>query len=121
MLTLMYKIKHNISPDYLLHLVPIETSQNHISNLRQSNNIQVPFCRTELYKRSFIPFCIKLWNNLNVSIRFAPSLSLFKDYFIKNREQNLLYYYGYRWANIHHARLRLGCSRLKYDLCFKLI
>ena len=29
---------------------------------------------------------------------------------------NPLLYYGKRWSNIHHARLRMGCSGLKYDL-----
>ena len=36
------------------------------------------------------------------------------------KETNVLYYYGYRWAAVHHARLRIGCSKLKYDLCYNL-
>ena len=33
---------------------------------------------------------------------------------------NILYYYGERWASVHHARIRIGCSKLKADLYFKL-
>ena len=33
---------------------------------------------------------------------------------------NVLYYYGQRWPSVHHARLRIGCSKLKYDLCYNL-
>ena len=32
----------------------------------------------------------------------------------------LLYYYGARWPSVHHARMKIGCSKLKYDLCYNL-
>ena len=35
-------------------------------------------------------------------------------------EPNVLYYYGERWASVHHARMRIGCSKLNADLCLKL-
>ena len=38
----------------------------------------------------------------------------------KADDTNILYYYGERWAQIHHARLRIGCSKLNADLCFNL-
>ena len=35
-------------------------------------------------------------------------------------ELNVLYYYGERWTAVHHSRMRLGCSKLNYDLCYNL-
>ena len=29
-------------------------------------------------------------------------------------------YHGERWPSIHHARMRLGCSKLNAHLCFNL-
>ena len=37
-----------------------------------------------------------------------------------NKEPNVLYYYGSRLTSVYHTRIRLGCSKLKYDLCFRL-
>ena len=30
------------------------------------------------------------------------------------------YYCGKRWASVHHGRMRIGCSKLKSDLCYNL-
>ena len=57
---------------------------------------------------------------LNNSVKNSPTLEIFKKQIKPYREHNVLYYYGRRWLNIHHARLRLGCSKLNYDLCYNL-
>ena len=102
-------------------LLPPENREYTTYNLRHGNNIVLPFTRLESFKRSYIPFSIKLWNALSIEVRHAPSLRDFKNHLTKDKkEPTLLYYYGSRWASIHHARLRLGCSKLKYDLCFNL-
>ena len=45
----------------------------------------------------------------------------FKQYLHdKRKEKNPLYYYGKRWPQIHHSRMRIGCSKLKADLCYNL-
>ena len=67
-----------------------------------------------------MPFSIKIWNMLNNSVKNSPTLEIFKKQIKPYREHNVLYYYGRRWLNIHHARLRLGCSKLNYDLCYNL-
>ena len=41
------------------------------------------------------------------------------DYNLIN-QINILYYYGDRWPQIHHARMRIGCSKLNNDLTNKL-
>ena len=64
---------------------------------------------------------IKLWNKLPAQCRNVPSLKSFKSNLSKSvKETNVLYYYGHRWAGIHHARLRIGCSKLKHDLYHNL-
>ena len=35
---------------------------------------------------------------------------------IFNTDSKIHYYYGQRWANVHHSRMRIGCSGLNYDL-----
>ena len=54
-------------------------------------------------------------------IRFCPNLCLFKEKLLSlTPEPRIIYYYGKRWASIHHSRLRMGCSLLNYDLCYKV-
>ena len=121
MLTMLYKIKNNLAPNYLHDLLPPETREYTTHNLRHGNNIVLPSTRLKTFKRSFIPFSIRLWNALSVEVRHAPSLNDFKNHLHKdNNEPNVLYYYGSRWASVHHTRICLGCSKLNYDLCFNL-
>ncbi|MCP3901810.1 MAG: hypothetical protein GY707_19040, partial [Desulfobacteraceae bacterium] len=80
-----------------------------------------PLSRLDIYKRSFFPIATKIWNNLSICICNSNSVDEFKNALCRNRkETNILYYYGQRWPAIHHSRLRLGCSKLKHDLCFNL-
>lgn len=111
----------NIAPNYLCNLLPSNNADNTNYNLRDGNNIKLPFCRTELFRRSFLPYTIRLWNKLEHSIRNSPSVHSFKRALKKNLpEVIILHYYGERWAAIHHARIRMQCSGLNYDLCYKL-
>ena len=98
----------------------VGTSQQ-LAQITGYHDIALPITRLESFKRSFIPYSIKLWNMLPVQVRNAPSLSILKSHINKEKkEPYILYYYGSRWASIHHTRLRLGCSKLRSDLCFKL-
>ena len=54
-------------------------------------------------------------------IRTCVTLFTFKCSIKKNQpEANILFYYGQRWPAIHHARIRMGCSLLHYDLCYSV-
>ena len=58
-----------------------------------------------------------MWNDLQDSSKFADSLSSFKKTILFSLIScNVLYYFGDRWPSIHHARLRIGCSKLNDDL-----
>ena len=121
MLTMLYKVKNNLSPDYLRDLLPLPNQNVVWYNLRNNKNIPLPSCRLESFKRSFFPFSINLWNNLPIEARELPSLEQFKFYLHERKtEKNMLFYYGKRWPQVHHSRIRIGCSNLKNDLCFNL-
>ena len=121
MLLMFYKIKNGLAPSYLTDIAPHENQETIAYNLRNKDDITVPFARLDLYKRSFFPFSTYLWNQLPLVKRNKASLKEFKAALLEDyKEANILYYYGKRWASVHHARLRIGCSKLNYDLCFNL-
>ena len=114
---MMFKIKHNLAPNDLKNLIPIPHINNY--NLRNRQELQNPFCRLQLFKRSFIPSGIRQWNILAPEIKILPSVDTFKQH-IRTKSRTLLFYYGKRWPSIHHTRMRIGCSKLNYDLCSNL-
>ena len=120
-LCLMFKIVNGLSPSYLCDILQ---DINHVDiryNLRREGNIRVPFARTETFKRSFFPYGIQIWNNLNANTKNLPSLAEFKSSFkLATSPSKEILYYGERWASIHHARIWLGCSKLKSHLCYNL-
>ena len=76
-LSLFYKIMHNQAPPYLLRNITFNQTQAH--SLRKSHNLKFPRCKLELYKKSFFPSCIAIWNNLPDRIKKnATNLSAFE-------------------------------------------
>ena len=102
MLVMVYKIKNNLAPSYLFDLLPPETREYTTYNLRNGNNIALPVTRLEAFKRSFIPYSIRLWNRLPHQIRTSPSLSVFKSHLAKDKKDPyILYYYSSRWPLLY--------------------
>jgi hypothetical protein len=120
MLKMFFKIKNNQAPNYLQELLPPERHEIVNYSLRTNRTIEPPFARLESLKRSFILYAIRLWNLLPLEVRTSNSMNEFKKLISKDKDKNTLYYYGERWCNIQHARLRIGCSGLNYDLCFNV-
>ena len=60
MILMMYKIKNNLSPEYLSYLLPPENNENTRYNLRNNHDIRIPASNLESFKRSFIPHAINL-------------------------------------------------------------
>ncbi len=90
--------------------------------LRNFNNIPVIHCRTQNYQNSFLPSAIRDWNALQENIRNAPTLVAFKSLINKNVvKSSPLFDVGCRRGQIFHARLRLSCSSLNFDLFRKSI
>ena len=112
-LTLLYKMKNDLTPNYLSDLIPEQVSDFSSYNLRNTNSIRTMRCHTETYSRSFLPDTVRLWNNLPEEIRNSPSVDSFKkglqttQTFVPLNKN-----FGTRFCQIIHARLRLGCSDL---------
>jgi hypothetical protein len=121
MLVMMYKILKKTAPEYLADLLPPENNELIGYDLRNSQNIVIPKVKLETFRRSFFPLAINLWNKLPENTRQVTTIDDYKTELKKgNKEPNILYYYGKRWPSVHHARIRIGCSKLNYDLCYNL-
>ena len=120
-LTMLYKIINGVAPVYLSDLLPPKVGEQTNRGLRNSNKYRVPFTRLETYRRSFFPKTLMDWNNLDRAIQDKNSLESFKSSFNKEKDPMIeLLYYGSRWPSVHHARIRMGCSKLNSHLCYNL-
>ena len=116
-LTTLYKIIHGLAPSYLTDLLPQTIASNLGYNLRNRQDYIEPRCRLELYKRSFFPSSISLWNSLQIEIRAIDSLNSFKKVISKEVSKVPSHYLsGERKWSVVHARIRNGCSNLNNDL-----
>ena len=116
-LVMFFKLVNLNAPFYLLRLLPPLVAQRNPYNLRNPLTRDVPFCRTELYRRSFFPSTSTLWNNLPDSVKRSNSLSSFKRYLIRPDTPVPKYYYsGEREPQVVHTKLRLGMSDLNAHL-----
>ena len=112
----MYKIKHGLAPEYLLNLLPPEVSQTTHYDLRNSNNIVIPQCRTNLLKNSFFPSTISAWNALPTETRNLDSINAFKKRLSKGDPPPKYLSYGDKKLNSILTRMRHNVSLLKADL-----
>ena len=123
-LKMMFKIKNKKAPQYLCNILPGENKDRSTRVLRNQQNIaQIPgkYLHLETFKNSFIPRGIGLWNSLPVPMKKVKTFETFTSELKKNKkEPNIMFYYGQRWPSVHHARIRIGCSKLNFDLCRKL-
>ena len=74
----MYKITHNLTPDYLKRLLPPRIQDQSRYQLRNPNNYMVPITRTTFYFNSFLPSTLREWNSLNIISRNSTTLASFK-------------------------------------------
>lgn len=119
----MYKIINNISPQYLTDIIPPTVGERQRYNLRAGTNItQIP-AQKQRYSKSFFPSGIKEWNMIPIDIRESGNLSIFKDklnlHFLSPPKTSW-FGVGERYYNVHHTRLRLGCSKLNAHLHYNL-
>ena len=115
----MYKTFKNLVPIYITELIPPLIGDESNYPLRNSNNITIPFTRTEISHRSCIPSSITLWNSLDQNIRTIDSLKCFKNLIKNSYITNTLpsfYLVGDRYFTVLHARIRNKCRNLNNDL-----
>jgi hypothetical protein len=122
-LILFYKMYHGYTPSYLASLLPPLVGEVSMYSLRNSENVSYLPCRTNLYKESFLPSTINLWNSLPTELRNSPSVSAFKQSIsnIAQLKPPPYYLVGHRRAQIYHTRLRTNCSSLNLTLFQKNI
>ena len=68
-----------MSPRYLTKYVNLRSTSNYQTRSANKNNLQEFSCRTESFKHSFFPFCVREWNKLDNTIRDAESVKQFKS------------------------------------------
>ena len=119
-LTLFYKMKTNLCPEYLSSLIPPTVGNISRYNLRNANDLQTIKTSSVLYYESFLPSSVRAWNSLPSEVRQLESLSSFKHFLNKDKVPVPKYYYtGKRKVQILHTRLRTRCSSLNLDLFIK--
>jgi hypothetical protein len=76
---LMYKIFHDLAPDYLKDSF-VTTSSIHTRDLRSASNQQlyIPRPNTEMFKKSFTYSGSHIWNSLPLHVKNAQSVESFK-------------------------------------------
>ena len=77
--TQMYNCIHGNAPDYLCNSIVMECDTSDV-NTRSSNtmNVQVPFCRTNNFKKSFIYRGSVVWNQLSSDVQESSTVMTFK-------------------------------------------
>ena len=79
-LTMFYKIYKNKSPFYLFNLIPEKTSSYATRNVDCIPLIKI---KHNFFKNTFLPSAIIEWNKLDLAIRNAESLGIFKSNILK--------------------------------------
>ena len=119
-LNFMSRSVNGLVPIYITDLIPPVIRETTSYPLRNDDNITIPFCRTEIFRKSCIPSGIALWNSLHVSLRNRYTLNSFK-YRMKRELVDVqkvtpYYIYGDRYLSVMHSRIRNNCSNLSNDL-----
>jgi hypothetical protein len=76
---MFYKIHSKLCPPYVFNCLPPVTSDANNYNLRNNQNYAPPRCRLRTSACPFIPSTVSLWNNLDISIRNSPTISVLKN------------------------------------------
>jgi hypothetical protein len=115
-----YKLFYGLAPTYLSDKLPANVHSKSKYNLRNADNIIIPYARTSLAYGSFIPSACRLWNELPIEIRHSDSVSIFKSNIRNDYPIAPAYYsHGSRKYCILLTKLRYSVSSLNYDM-FKI-
>ena len=109
------KVINNMVPDYLLELKPEKKKEGRYM-LRTRHEYTPPSWRITKYKKSFLPFAVNLWNNLDEETQSITNYERFKDALGANIKENPLFLIGTRQEQVIMAKLRMRCSNLNGHL-----
>ena len=111
-LVMMFKIMTGLCLTYLRDLIPPVIGHTIPYSLRNSNNYSIPKYRINIHRDSFIPIGIKLWNQLDHSLKSSTILSSFKYKLQKQQGQGKEKVYKFR-----KELFNTGRSILEYNPC----
>ena len=77
----LYRIVHGSAPPLVRNLLkvwPLRVNRSTRSSEACMGSLHPPSCRTAFHQNSFLPYYIKLWNELSDEVLFAKSLDAFK-------------------------------------------
>ena len=112
-----YKALNGDLPDYITENLMSHINTNPHYQLRHQRDFNVPLCRTESYKKSYIPYVLNQWNALDDNIKNIQSYSGFKRKLNENITACPAYFYaGNRKENIIHCQLRNEVGNLNHHL-----
>ena len=100
-------------PKYPYSYLIFPTQESYPLRSALTNKTNVINSRTKSFKKTFFPYCINEWNNLNAEVRNAKSVKFFKKMIVADNKENSVFSvydpYGVKLL----TRLRLQFIHLK--------
>ena len=78
-------------PKYLYSSLTFPSQENYPLRPALSNKTYVIPSRTKSFKKTFFPYCINEWNNLNAEVRNTKSIHIFKKMIVNENKENSLF------------------------------
>ena len=75
----MHKVVHKSAPDYLVDVLPNVANAEKHYNLRNNDDLDQFKFKTEKFRKSLFPDCVRKWNRLDKDIRAVVSHNSFKN------------------------------------------
>ena len=109
-LTTMFKVHNNLVPAYLKQIFPSTRGNLSRYNTRNTEDYDIPQCRLQLFKKSFVPDIVGKWNSLSAVSKETTSIKEFKrNINTIHRKPPPYFSFGKRYINIIHTKLRHNC------------
>ena len=102
-LLFFFKVINNMVPDYLLELKPEKKKEGRYM-LRTRHDYTIPSWRITKYKKSFLPFAVKLWNSLDEETQSITNYERFKDALGADIRENPLFLIGTRQGTGYYGQ-----------------
>ena len=112
----MHGVVHGKAPDYLCNLISLTDDNDVAYDFRNKENVTQFSFRTEKFRKSLFPDCIRKWNELPVDLWKIVKHDDFMNEITIPLKSNNLYYGIKRKLGVIHSQFRMQCSNLKGDL-----
>ena len=114
-----FKIVKGEAPTYLVDMLPSQNYLNPAYKGRKPLGFRNYKINKNIFRNSFFPSCIQVWNSLDASWHSVQSICEFKMLVNKKYQPSPpppYYGQGDRWSSVLHTRLRLGHNTLNRHL-----